>query len=65
MGQLLHGCAMTAEAMRRAIRHSQESLKGGCGRYGISPKTVAKWRTRTHITDARMAPKEVPPRTLD
>ena len=27
------------------------------GRYGINPKTVAKWRKRTHVTDARMGPK--------
>ena len=59
MGQLLHRCAMTAEAMRRAIRHSQESLKRGGGRYGISTKTVAKWRKRAHVTDVRMGPKQV------
>jgi hypothetical protein len=28
-------------------------------RYGINPKTVAKWRKRRHVTDARMGPKEV------
>jgi hypothetical protein len=26
MGQLLHGCATTTEAVRRALQHSQESL---------------------------------------
>ena len=26
MGQILHGCATTTEAVRRAIQHSQESL---------------------------------------
>lgn len=26
MGQVLHGCATTTEAIRRAIQHSQESL---------------------------------------
>lgn len=26
MGQVLHGCATTTEAIRRAIHHSQESL---------------------------------------
>ena len=27
MGQVLHGCATTTEAVRRAIQHSQESLR--------------------------------------
>jgi hypothetical protein len=27
-------------------------------RHGIKPKTVAKWRKRAHVTDARMSPKE-------
>ena len=58
MGQILHGCAATTETVRRAIQHSQESLMVLAGRYGINPKTVAKWRKRTHVTDARMGPKE-------
>ena len=33
-------------------------------RYGINPKTVAKWRKRAHVTDARMGPKEVPSTVL-
>jgi hypothetical protein len=28
MGQILHGSARTTEAVRRAIQHSQEGLKG-------------------------------------
>ena len=59
MGQILHGCATTTEAVRRAIQHSQESLMVLAARYGINPKTVAKWRKRAHVTDARMGPKEV------
>jgi transposase InsO family protein len=59
MGQVLHGCATTTEAVRRAIQHSQESLMVLAARYGINPKTVAKWRKRRHVTDARMGPKEV------
>jgi hypothetical protein len=27
MGQVLHGCATTTEAVRRAIQNSQESLR--------------------------------------
>ena len=59
MGQVLHGCATTTEAVRRAIQNSQESLMVLATRYGINPKTVAKWRKRTHVADARMGPKEV------
>ena len=34
MGQVLHGSATTTEAIRRAIQHSQESLRTLAGRYG-------------------------------
>ena len=46
MGQVLHGCATTTEAIHRAIQHSQESLRALSKRYGINPKTVAKWKNR-------------------
>src|SRR5271154_7388645 len=46
MGQILHGSATTTEAVRRAIQHRQESLRGLAKRYGVNPKTVAKWRAR-------------------
>jgi hypothetical protein len=39
MGQVLHGSATTTEAVRRAIQHSQESLRGLAKRYGVNPKT--------------------------
>src|SRR5271167_5116065 len=51
MGQILHGSATTTEAVRRAIQHSQESLRGLAKRYGVNPKTVAKWRARTSVSD--------------
>ena len=35
MGQVLHGSATTTEAVRRAIQHSQGSLRGLAKRYGI------------------------------
>ena len=41
MGQVLHGCATTTEAVRRAIQHSQESLRELSRHYGINPKTDA------------------------
>jgi DNA-binding transcriptional regulator YiaG len=46
MGQVLHGSATTTAAVRRAIQHSQESLRVLAKRYGINPKTVAKWKQR-------------------
>ncbi len=59
MGQILHGSATTTAAVRRAIQNSQASLRELAGRYGINPKTVAKWRRRTSASDVRMGPKEL------
>lgn len=58
MGQVLHGCATTTEAIRRAIQHSQESLRSLSKRYGINPKTVAKWKKRGSVGDLKTGPKE-------
>ena len=58
MGQVLHGSARTTEATRRAIQNSQESLSALAARYGINPKTVAKWRKRSSVNDLHMGPKE-------
>ena len=58
MGQILHGSATTTEAVRRAIQNSQASLRELAARYGINPKTVAKWRRRASVCDARMGPRE-------
>jgi transposase InsO family protein len=58
MGQVLHGCATTTEAIRRAIQHSQESLRALSKRYGINPKTVAKWKKRSAVADLPTGPKE-------
>ncbi|MDR3412262.1 MAG: IS481 family transposase, partial [Formivibrio sp.] len=51
MGQILHGSARTTEAVRRAIQHSQESLRVLAKRHGINQKTVAKWKHRTAVKD--------------
>lgn len=56
MGQVLHGCATTTEAIRRAIQHSKESLRALSKRYGINPKTVAKWRKRDSLADRPTGP---------
>jgi Integrase core domain len=58
MGQILHGCATTTEAIRRAIQHSQESLRTLAKRYGINQKTVAKWKKRSSVVDLPTGPKE-------
>src|SRR5215510_5251675 len=57
MGQILHGCATTTEAVRRAIQNSQESLRGLAKRYGINQKTVAKWKQRETVADLPTGPK--------
>ena len=58
MGQVLHGSATTTEAVRRAIQHSQESLRVLARRYGINQKTVAKWKKRTAVADLPTGPKD-------
>ena len=58
MGQVLHGSATTTEAIRRAIQHSQESLRALAKRYGINQKTVAKWKKRSSVADLPTGPKE-------
>src|SRR6201995_2976158 len=58
MGQILHGCATTTEAVRRAIQNSEESLRALARRYGINPKTVAKWRKRETVADRPTGPKK-------
>src|SRR5215203_4441766 len=58
MGQVLHGSARTTAAVRRAIQHSQESLRVLARRHGLKPKTVAKWKKRPSVQDERTGPKE-------
>ena len=58
MGQVLHGSARTTAAVRRAIQHSQESLRALARRHGINQKTVAKWKGRSSVADQRTGPKD-------
>ena len=58
MGQVHHGSATTTAAIRRAIQHSQESLRALARRYGVNQKTVAKWRKRTSHADLPTGPRE-------
>jgi transposase-like protein len=57
VGQVLHGSATTTHAVRAAIQRSKASLQAMSERYGINPKTVAKWRRRTDLEDRPMGPK--------
>jgi transposase len=58
MGQVLHGSATTTEAVRRAIQRSQESLRALARRYGVNPKTIAKWKARSSVSDLPTGPRE-------
>ena len=53
-----HGSATTTEAVRRAIQHSQESLRGLAKHYRINQKTVTKWKKRSSVADLPTGPKE-------
>lgn len=57
MGQILHKCARTTEALRRAIQDSEESIAALAKRYDLNPKTVHKWKRRPFTHDERMGPK--------
>jgi transposase InsO family protein len=58
MGQVLHGSATTTEVVRRAIQHSQASLRMLAKRFGINQKTVAKWKKRSSVADWPTGPKK-------
>ncbi len=58
MGQVLHGSATTTEAVRRAIQHSQESVRALAERNHINPKTVSKWKLRETVVNRKTGPKE-------
>ena len=58
MGQVHHGSATTTAAVRRAIQHSQESLRALARRYGINQKTAAKWKKRTSTADRKTGPTD-------
>src|ERR1043166_5566866 len=58
MGQILHGSATTTEAVRRAIQHSQASLRALARRYGINQKTVAKGKRRSSVADLPTGPRD-------
>ena len=57
MGKIPYGCATTTLATRRLIQQRTESLQKLAKRFGIDPKTVAKWRSRTTTEEAVRGPK--------
>ena len=57
MGQVLHACATTTHAIRKAIQRSEASVSELAEQYAINQKTVRKWRARKSIEDAPMGPK--------
>src|SRR3954466_8232105 len=57
MAGLLHGCARTTPCVRAELQASQASTRALAARYGLNPKTVAKWRERNNTADAPMGPR--------
>jgi transposase InsO family protein len=52
----LHGSARTTPRVRAELQASQEATRTLATRYGLNPKTVAKWRRRRSTVDAPMGP---------
>ena len=52
----LHGSARTTPRVRAELQASQEATCVLAARYGLNPKTVAKWRQRTTTADGPMGP---------
>lgn len=58
MSKLKPASMHTTATVRRAIQQSQESIRSLARRYGINPKTVAKWRQRASVADLKTGPKD-------
>ena len=56
MAGVLHGSARTTPRVRAELQASQEATRSLAARYGLNPKTVAKWRKRTTTADQPMGP---------
>ena len=52
----LHGSARTTPRVRAELQAAQEATRALAARYGLNPKTVAKWRRRTTTDDRAMGP---------
>jgi transposase InsO family protein len=53
----LHGSARTTPRIRAELQAAQAPARVLAARYGLNPKTVAKWRKRTTTADAPMGPR--------
>jgi len=58
MASVLHGSARTTPHLRAEFQASKESTRSLAARYGLNPKTVAKWRNRTTTVDAPTGPRD-------
>ena len=52
----LHGSARTTPRVRAELQRAQATTRGLAARYGLNPKTIAKWRKRTTTADRPMGP---------
>ena len=52
----LHGSARTTPRVRAELQASQEATRVLAARYGLNPRTVAKWRKHTTTADRAMGP---------
>src|SRR3712207_1644306 len=52
----LHGSARTTPRVRAELQAAQASTRVLAARYGLNPKTVAKWRKRTTTADSPLRP---------
>jgi AcrR family transcriptional regulator len=57
MDQSSRSGARTTAEIRLAIQESRESIRALAERYGVNPKTVAKWRARPSVEDRRTGPQ--------
>src|SRR5919107_890540 len=53
----LHGSARTTPRVRAELQAAQGTTRSLAARYGLNPKTVAKWRRRRSTADAPMGPR--------
>jgi hypothetical protein len=52
----LHDCARTTPRIRAEFQAAQEAIRALAARYGLNPKTIAKWHRRTTISDQSVTP---------
>jgi hypothetical protein len=60
----MHGSATTTPAIRAAIQTSTLSIRALARKYGLNPKTVAKWKSRPSTADLPMGPVRPRPKNL-